>query len=121
MANYLKNMNEAPDGYYTSSTSSPTYTHGAGQWHQTTSSTTNPSPINFRSFDPSDSSNPDHLLPVNDEKPDMVWNIAKLTITGRFEDDMRLNDYLRIGWEPFNVAHVGYNLCIVYLRRLETI
>jgi hypothetical protein len=111
MANYTHNTTSSTPYYRDSQTYS--FTPHTSSIH--TPSTTN------RSFDPSDSSNPDHLLPVNDEKPDMVWNIAKLTITGRFEDDMRLNDYLRIGWEPFNVAHVGYNLCIVYLRRLETI
>lgn len=70
-------------------------------------------------IDPSDSSNPDNVVPVNGETPDMFWNMARLTISNRLEDDDRLQKYLKAGWEPVNVSYVGHNLCVVYLKRLE--
>lgn len=66
-----------------------------------------------------DSDNASHLKPV-DKTNDTVWNVARLTLYGKPEDDKRLHDYMMAGWEPFSTVKENH-YHVLYLRRLEFI
>ena len=67
-----------------------------------------------------DSDDPTHLNPIDPDN-DTVWNVARLTIYGKPEDNKKLREYMIAGWEPFSTIEKDHIQQILFLRRLEVV
>lgn len=66
-----------------------------------------------------DSDDPTHLNPIDPDN-DTVWNVARLTLYGKPEDNKKLREYMIAGWEPFSTIEKDHQH-ILFLRRLEVV
>jgi len=66
-----------------------------------------------------DSDDPTHLNPIDPDN-DTVWNVARLTLYGKPEDNKKLREYMIAGWEPFSTIKEDHQH-ILFLRRLEVV
>jgi hypothetical protein len=66
-----------------------------------------------------DSDDPTHLNPIDPDN-DTVWNVARLTLYGKPEDNKKLREYMIAGWEPFSTIEKDHQQ-ILFLRRLEVV
>jgi len=66
-----------------------------------------------------DSDDPTHLNPIDPDN-DTVWNVARLTLSGKPEDNKKLREYMIAGWEPFSTIEKDHQQ-ILFLRRLEVV
>ena len=106
---YSASTTGSGSGYHTIGSSShypPLYTH---------SNTT----LAYPDSPYQDSDDPTHLNPIDPDN-DTVWNVARLTLYGKPEDNKKLREYMIAGWEPFSTIEKDHQQ-ILFLRRLEVI
>ena len=85
------------------------------------SNTTYPNGVNVTYPDSNnqDSDDATHLNPIDPDN-DTVWNVARLTLYGKPEDNKKLREYMIAGWEPFSTIEKDHQH-ILFLRRLEVV
>ena len=112
---YSASTTGSGSGYHTIGSSSnypPLYTHSSTTW-------SNGGNIAYPDSPNQDSDDPTHLNPIDPDN-DTVWNVARLTLYGKPEDNKKLREYMIAGWEPFSTIEKDYQQ-ILFLRRLEVI
>jgi len=106
-------------------------TTGSGSGYHTIGSSSNYPPLYSNTTYPNggnityadspnqDSDDPTHLNPIDPDN-DTVWNVARLTLYGKPEDNKKLREYMIAGWEPFSTIEKDHQQ-ILFLRRLEVV